>query len=77
MDKAKKDFILKRGVIGVGLPVGVLMAVTTAFQVPGYLFRLQGFDVKTFFLALAVFVPVFSVAGYFWGILVYKFKYKK
>ena len=72
MDKDKKDFVLKKGVLGLGLPVAVLMAVTTGFQVPGYLFKLQGFNLKTFLLALALFTPVFMIAGYFWGILVYK-----
>ena len=77
MDKEKKDFIIKKGVLGVGLPIALLMSLTVGFQVPGYIFRLQGFNLKIFLLALVVFVPVFSVAGYFWGFLVYRFTQKK
>lgn len=76
MEKEKKDFVIKRGVLGMGLPVSLLMAITTGFQVPGYLFRFQGFNTKNFLLALVLFTPVFLVAGYFWGILVYKFTHK-
>ena len=77
MDKAKKDFIWKKGVLGVGLPVALLMSMTAGFQVPGYLFKLQSFNVKTFLMALLLFIPVFMIVGYFWGILVYKFTRKK
>jgi hypothetical protein len=77
MDKEKKDFVFKKGVWGVGLPVAILMSVTAGFQVPGYMFRLQGFNPKTFLLSLAVFTPIFLVAGYFWGLSVYKFIHKK
>jgi hypothetical protein len=76
MDKAKRDFIIKRGVLGTGLPVGILMSITVGFQVPGYLFKMQGFDFKAFLLSLLIFVPVFLIAGYFWGILVYKYSRK-
>jgi hypothetical protein len=77
MDKSKMDFIVKRGVLGVGLPVGILMSITVGFQVPGYLFKIQSFDFKIFFLSLLFFVPVFMFAGYFWGVLVYKYSRKK
>ncbi len=77
MDKEKKDFIIKKGVLGVGLPIALLMSLTVGFQVPGYIFRLQGFNLKIFLLALVVFVPIFSAAGYFWGFLVYRFAKKK
>ncbi len=77
MDKEKKDFIWKKGVLGVGLPVALLMSMTAGFQVPGYLFKLQSFNVKTFLMALLLFIPVFMIVGYFWGILVYKFTRKK
>jgi len=77
MEKNKKDFIIKRGVLGTGLPVGILMSITVGFQVPGHLFKLQSFNFKTFFLSLFLFVPVFLVAGYFWGILVYRYTRKK
>ena len=76
MDKAKKDFVLKKGMLGVGLPVAVLMAVTTAFQVPGYLFKLQGFNLKTFLVSLVIFTPIFLAAGAIWGVVVYKFTHK-
>lgn len=77
MDKHKKDFIIKRGVLGTGVSVAILMSVTTAFQVPGYLFKLQSFNLKTFFVSLVLFVPIFSIAGYFWGYLVYNRVHKK
>ncbi len=77
MEKEKKDFILKKGVLGVGLPVAFLMALTVSFQVPGYLFRLQSFNFKTFLICLALFTPVFSAAGCLWGILVYGFTHKR
>ena len=77
MDKDKKEFIVKRGVLGVGLPVGILMSVTAAFQVPGYMFRIQAFNVRTFLTALVLFVPVFTIAGWFWGVIVYRFMRKK
>ena len=77
MDKNKKDFIIKRGVLGTGLPVGILMSITVGFQVPGYLFKLQSFNLKIFLLSLLFFIPVFLFAGYFWGILVYKYARKK
>lgn len=76
MDKQKKDFVIKRGVLGIGLPIAVLMAVTTGFQVPGYLFKLQSFNFRIFLVSLAVFTPIFMVAGYFWGIVVYRFTHK-
>lgn len=77
MEKEKKDFAFKRGVLGVGLPVALLMAVTTGFQVPGYLFKMQGFQFKTFLMALVLYTPIFAIAGWFWGILVYSFIRKK
>ena len=77
MDKDKVDFVIKKGVLGIGLPVAVLMAVTTGFQVPGYIFKLQGFNLKTFLMALAIYTPIFLVAGYFWGMFVYRFTRKK
>ncbi len=77
MEKEKRDFILKKGVLGVGLPVAILMAVTTGFQVPGYLFKFQAFNVKTFLVCLAIFTPIFMAAGYVWGIFVYRITRKK
>lgn len=77
MNKEEKDFIVKRGILGVGLPVAILMSVTTGFQVPGYFFRLQGFNLRTCLSSLIIFVPIFLVAGYFWGKIVYKFMRKK
>ena len=76
MDKDKKDFIIRRGVLGTGLPVGMLMSITVGFQVPGYLFKIQSFDFKLFLLSSLVFIPVFLVAGYFWGALVYRYSRK-
>ena len=69
MDKDKKDFVIKKGVLGVGLPVAILMSVTAAFQSPGSLFRVQSFDLKTFLFFLSFLIPIFMVAGYFWGIV--------
>ncbi len=77
MDKAQRDFVFKRGVLGVGLPVALLMSVTVGFQVPGYLFKLQSFNFKTFLTALALFTPTFLVAGYAWGVIVYRYTRKK
>jgi len=73
MDKEKRDFIIKRGILGIGLPVAILMSITVGFQVPGYLFKLQSFNFKTFLISLLIFIPVFLAAGYFWGIFVYKY----
>ena len=77
MDRAKRDFIVRRGVLGTGLPVALLMSLTIAFQVPGYLFKMQSFHWKTFVVALAVFVPIFGIAGWFWGLLVCRFFRRK
>ncbi len=77
MDKAEREFVWKRGMLGVGLPVAVMMAITTGFQVPGYLFRLQSFHPKTFCVALVLFVPIFLVAGAIWGVVVYRLTIKK
>jgi len=77
MEKDKKDFIVRRGILGVGLPVGILMSINVGFQVPGYLFKLRSFNFKIFLLSLFFFIPVFLAAGYFWGILVYKYTRKK
>ena len=76
MDKEKKDFVIKRGVLGTGLSVAILMSITVGFQVPGYLFKLQGFSLKTFLVSLFLFTPVFMGAGYFWGLFVYKYMRK-
>ena len=77
MDKDKKDFIVKRGILGTGLSVGILMSLTVGFQVPGYLFKLQSFNFKTFLFSLGFFIPVFLIAGYFWGVVVYKYTRRK
>ena len=77
MKKNKRDFVFKRGVLGVGLSVAVLMAVTVGFQVPGALFKLQSFNFKTFAVAFVLFTPIFLLAGYFWGIFVYRFIRRK
>ncbi len=67
----KRAFVLKRGVLGVGLPIAVLMALTLSFQKPGSVSQFQGFSFKTFLLGLIVFVPVFSAAGALWGMWFY------
>ncbi len=77
MDKEKRDFILKKGVLGIGLPVAFLMSVTLGFQVPGYLFKLQHFDPKIFVISLMIFVPLFMGAGYVWGLVVYSMLQKR
>ncbi len=77
MDEERKRFILRKGVLGVGLPVAVLMSLTVAFQKPGFVFQFQGFSLKTFLLGLVFFVPVFSVAGYFWGMWFYQLMRKR
>ncbi|HTL71174.1 MAG TPA: hypothetical protein VL404_07790 [Candidatus Eisenbacteria bacterium] len=74
MDKEKRDFILKKGVLGMGLPVSLLMSVSVAFQVPGYLFRLQAFNAHTFLVALALFTPIFMAGGWVWGLCAYRFR---
>ena len=63
----RRAFILKKGVLGVGLPVAVLMSLTLAFQKPGSFAQFQGFSLRPFSWGLILFVPIFSVAGYFWG----------
>ena len=73
VNKTKRDFVLKKGVLGLGLPVALLMSLTVSIQVPGHLFKLQGFNFKTFVTALALFTPIFIVAGYVWGRVVYKY----
>lgn len=75
--QARRTFILKRGVLGVGLPVALLMALTVGFQVPGTLTRFQGFNPRTFVLGLLLFLPVFAAAGYVWGAVVYRFLQRK
>ncbi len=77
MDKNKRDFVFRRGVLGIGLPVAVLMSLTVAFQRPGFIAQFQGFNLKTFLFCLSFFAPLFLVAGYFWGLWVYRFTHKK
>ena len=77
MDKDKKEFIWNKGILGVGLPVGLLMSVISGYQVPGSIFKIQNFSIGNFFSSLILFIPIFLVAGFFWGILVYRLKYKK
>ncbi len=77
MDKDKKEFIWKRGVLRVGLPVALMMSTIAGYQAPGHFFNIQAFNVRTFLTSLALFMPVFLVAGYFWGIFVYRFTRKK
>lgn len=77
MDEEKQKFLLKRGVMGVGIPVSILMSITFAFETPGHVLRMQAFDWRRFVLSLVIFVPVFSTAGYVWGLLVYRFLRKK
>lgn len=76
MDQEKKEFILRRGVLGVGLPVAILMSLTVAFQKPGFIAQFQGFNLQTFFVSLLLFVPIFAAAGYFWGWWVYGFTHR-
>ncbi len=75
--EGKRAFILKKGVLGVGLPVAVLMSLTLAFQKPGAVAQFQGFNLRTFFLCLGIFVPVFSAAGYLWGMWFYQLMRKR
>ena len=77
MDKEKKDFILKRGVLGVGLPTAVLAGVIAGYQVPAQPTHFQNFSLSTSLFSFALFAPVFVIAGYFWGIYVYKHIRKK
>ena len=72
MEKERTRFILRKGVLGVGLPVAVLMSLTLAFQKPGVFFQFQGFNLKTFLGGLALFLPVFGAAGYLWGAWFYR-----
>jgi len=68
----RRIFILKKGVLSVGLPVAVLMSLTVAFQKPGFVSQFQGFSFRTFLLGLGIFLPIFSVAGYLWGLWFYQ-----
>jgi hypothetical protein len=77
MNKEKKDFIIKRGILGTGLPVALLMSLTAGFQVPGSLFKLQSFNWGTFLTSLLVFTPIFLITGFFWGTIVYRYTCKK
>ncbi len=77
MDAEKRQFVLRKGVLGVGLPVAVLMSLTAAFQKPGSVFQLESFKPGTFVLFLAIFAPIFMAAGWVWGLMVYKFRRKK
>lgn len=76
-DKEKNNFIWNKGILGVGLPVGLLMAVIAGYQVPGYTFKVQNFNLNNFLSGVLLFVPVFLIAGYFWGIIIYRLKRKK
>ncbi len=75
--QTRRTFIVKRGVLGVGLPIALLMAFTVGFQVPGTLTRFQGFTPRTFLLGLLVFLPVFAAAGYLWGAVVHRLLQRK
>ena len=69
-----KEKMIKRGVVGVGLPVALLMSLTAGFQTPGYIFRLQNFNFLTFISFLIILTPIFSAAGCLWGLAVYRYK---
>lgn len=77
MEKEKRDFIVKKGMLGVGLPVALLMSLSAAFQVPGYLFKLQAFNPRTFVISVLIFTPIFLSAGWVWGYVVYGLMQKK
>ena len=77
MDKEKKDFIIQRGVLGIGLPMAFVTSCLMAFQEPGNVFHIESFKFGTFLFGLLLFVPVFAVAGYFWGLIVFKFRKKR
>lgn len=74
MRSEKSKFAIEKGVLSVGLPIGLFMALTVGFQVPGYLMKFQSFQPKTFLIGLMIYIPVFLIAGYFWGIIVYNKK---
>lgn len=77
MDPVKRDFILKRGVLGKGLPIGLLMSFVVGYQAPGQVMHFQAFNWKTFLIALAIYLPAFLAAGYVWGFWVYRRLYGK
>ncbi len=77
MSPEKQKFVLKRGVVGTGLPVAMLTSLMVAFQRPGSLVQFQSFNVRTFMIGLGVFVPIFVVAGYVWGFWLYGITHKR
>ena len=77
MEKEKKEFIWKKGILGLGIPVAAAMSVIAGYQVPGTPFKIQSFNIKNFLLTAAILTPIFIIAGYFWGVLVYRFKHNK
>ena len=77
MEKEKKEFIWKKGILGLGIPVAATMSVIAGYQAPGPVFRIQSFNFKNCLFALVILTPVFIIAGYFWGLFVYKFRRQK
>ena len=77
MEKEKKEFIWKKGILGFGIPIAATMSVIVGYQVPGSPMKLHSFDVKNCFFAALILVPLFSIAGFFWGFFVYNPRKKK
>jgi len=72
MDKEKRKFIIRQGMIGVGLPSGVLSAIVMAWWInPG------GTLFKSLLLELLVMVPFMMCGGLVCGLIMWKYVQRK
>ena len=67
MEKEKKDFIIKRGVLGWGITTAILFSLLMSFVKQD----------ATFLGTLATAIILFPIGGYFWGLWMWHMKKKK
>jgi hypothetical protein len=69
MEKEKKDFVIKRGVLGWGIPFWLIVSFLQGFQKPDAgIFDFGSFNFKVFFSYSLICLPVSLIAGFFWGL---------
>lgn len=68
-EKGKRHFILYRGIIGWGIPTGILYTI----MIKG----LKGVTIGDILGKLIISIIVFPIGGYFWGLWVWNIQEKK
>lgn len=69
MEKERKDFIFRRGVLGWGIPFWLTMSLWYAFKKPdGGIFDFGSFNLQVFYAYALISLPLSLVGGFFWGL---------